>query len=182
MLYLSLGMTLNKVHCVLRFQQTPWLKIYIDFNIEKRKKRLFNSNSTTVPQKPGRKLKCKPPFNAFRIFDDNLAAVHILKQRLYLNRPFYVGFAILDLSKILCTTSIITTWNNDMERKRHSSLRTQTSFATPSRTLTCTRTCWRTVTCLTPQIISSAIGSITPRRNGIGGKWKTNWKVFLYKS
>jgi len=48
-----------------------------------------------------RELTGKPTFHAFRIFNEDLVAVHMLKQRLYLNRPIYVGFTILDLSKIL---------------------------------------------------------------------------------
>ena len=40
-----------------------------------------------------------PRFAGFKIFDRNLAAIHMHKPTLKLNRPVYVGISILDLSQ-----------------------------------------------------------------------------------
>ena len=42
----------------------------------------------------------KPDFISFKIlFNENLVAVHNIKQKLYMDQPIYVGISIVDLSK-----------------------------------------------------------------------------------
>ena len=48
-----------------------------------------------------KKLAAQPSFKQFKIFHENLVAVERAKVELTLNRPIYVGIAILDLSKTL---------------------------------------------------------------------------------
>ena len=124
--YLSLGMKLSKIHRVLSFKQSPWLKSYIDFNTDKRKQarndfekdfyKLMNNSvfgktmenlrkrvkiELVNNQKRAMKLSVKPSFQGFRIFNEDLVGVNMKIEKLYLNRPIYVGFSILDMSKTL---------------------------------------------------------------------------------
>ena len=46
-----------------------------------------------------KKLVAQPSFKQFKIFDKSLVVVELAKVELTLNRPIYVRFAILDLSK-----------------------------------------------------------------------------------
>ena len=125
-LYLNLGMKLTKVHRVLEFNQSPWLKQYIDFNTEKRKnakndfeKDFFKLMNNSVygktmenlrkrvdvrlitDEKKLLKMTSKPTYVSSKIFNENLVAVHKIKETLTLNRPAYIGMCILDLSKTL---------------------------------------------------------------------------------
>ena len=125
-LYLDLGLKLTKVHRVLEFDQSPWLKQYIDFNTEKRKNaknffekdffKLMNNSvfgktmenlrkrvdvRLVTDEKKLLKLASKPTYVSSKIFNENLVAVHKIKETLTLNRPAYVGMCILDLSKTL---------------------------------------------------------------------------------
>ena len=47
------------------------------------------------------KLTSKPTYVSSKIFNENLMAVHKVKETLTLNRLAYVGMCILDLSKTL---------------------------------------------------------------------------------
>ena len=125
-LYLDLGLKIKKVHRVLKFDQFPWLKQYIDFNTEKRKhakhsfeKDFFKLMNNSVfgkimenlhkrvdvrlvtDEKKLDKLTSKPTYVSSKIFNENLMAVHKVKETLTLNRLAYVGMCILDLSKTL---------------------------------------------------------------------------------
>ena len=48
-------------------------------------------------------VKCvsKPTFVSQKIFSKNLVAIHKIKPVLILDKPIYVGFSILELSKLL---------------------------------------------------------------------------------
>ena len=124
-LYLSLGMEITKIHRVLEFSQSPWLKEYIDFNTEKRKntkitfeKEFFKLMNNSVfgktmenlrkrtnielvtNEKRLKKLSAKPTYVSSKIFNENLVGVHTKKEKFLLDKPSYVGMCILDLSKI----------------------------------------------------------------------------------
>ena len=125
-LYLDLGLKINKVHRVLEFNQSPWLKQYINFNTQKRtqaknsfEKDFFKLMNNSVfgktmenlrkrvdvrlitDEKKLLKMVSKPTYVSSKIFNENLVAVHKIKETLTLNRPAYVGMCILDLSKTL---------------------------------------------------------------------------------
>ena len=47
------------------------------------------------------KVIAKPGFWSFKIINEDLASMELKKQNLVLNRPTYVAFSILELSKVL---------------------------------------------------------------------------------
>ena len=125
-LYLELGLKITKIHRVLEFDQSPWLKKYIDFNTKKRtnaknafEKGFFKIMNNSVYGKTMENLRrrvdvrlitdenkllkmtSKPTYISSKIFNENLVAVHKIKETITLNRPSYVGMVILDLSKTL---------------------------------------------------------------------------------
>ena len=123
-LYLSLGMKLTKIHRALQFKQSDWMKKYIDFNTKKRKnaandfekdffKLMINSiYGKTIENLRKRinvrlvnnakdflKYTSRPTYVTHKLFDKDYAAIHEIKPVLVLNKPIYVGFTVLDLSK-----------------------------------------------------------------------------------
>ena len=123
--YLSLGMKLKKIHRILKFKQSNWLKEYIEFNTEKRmeatdefNKSFFNLLINCIYGKCMENVKkrinvkiinnskdylrcvSKPNFVSQETFSKNFVAAHQIKSVLTLNKPIYVGFSILELSKL----------------------------------------------------------------------------------
>ena len=124
--YIQHGAKLVKIHRGLQFKQCQWLKPYIELNTEKRKHaanafekdffKLMNNSvfGKTMENVRGRinlelvhtdrrmrRLSCKPNFHRLLAFNQNLVAVQCLKSTLCLDKPIYVGCAILDTSKTL---------------------------------------------------------------------------------
>ena len=123
-LYLSLGMKLTKIHRVLKFNQSDWMKKYVDFNTKKRMnaandsekdffKLMINSvygntmenlqkriNERLVNNaKDFFKYTSRPIYITHKVFGEDYAAIHEVKPVLVVNKPIYVGFTVLDLSK-----------------------------------------------------------------------------------
>ena len=123
-LHLSLGMKLTKLYRVLKFKQSDWIKKYIDFNTEKGmnfandfEKYFFKLMINSVYGKTMENLQkrinvrlinnaedflkytSKPTYITHKIFGKDYAAIHEIKPVLILNKPIYIGFTVLDLSK-----------------------------------------------------------------------------------
>ena len=123
-LYLSLGMKLTKVHRILKFKQSDWMKKCIDFNTKKRmnatndfEKDLFKLMINCVygktmgnlrkrinvrlvnNEKDFLKYTSRPTYITYKSFGKDRAAIHEIKPILILNKPTYIGFTVLDLSK-----------------------------------------------------------------------------------
>ncbi|CAG9840781.1 unnamed protein product [Diabrotica balteata] len=69
-------------------------------NVEKRKDiRLCTRWETKTNSLGARALISKPEFKSCSVFNENLVAVHLGKTKIVYDKPLYVGFTILDLSK-----------------------------------------------------------------------------------
>ena len=123
-LYLFLRIKVTKIQRVLKFKQSNWMKKYIDFKTEKIKnatnnfekdffKLMINSvygkTMENLRKKINVRLVCntkdflkytsRPTYVIHKLFDKNYAAIHKSKPVLMLNKPIYVGFTVLELSK-----------------------------------------------------------------------------------
>ena len=123
-LYVSLGLRVKKIHAGIIFKQGPIMKSYVDFNSEKRAqatnkfdtdfyKLLSNSLYGKTIENPEKRSKVKlcsesstyenyigkPNFKNAKRINSKLVGVEMKYSSIKINKPFYIGMSILDLSK-----------------------------------------------------------------------------------
>ncbi|XP_048482323.1 uncharacterized protein LOC125489689 [Plutella xylostella] len=129
---LDMGLKVTKVHRVLKFKQSPWLKKYIELNTQLRtlatsdfekdfyklmNNSIFGKTMENIEKRVNVKLLthwenrgktqgaesliARPEFHSLSIFSESLVAVQLHKTKLFYNKPIYLGFSILDISKTL---------------------------------------------------------------------------------
>lgn len=124
----SHGLILRKVHRILKFRQSQWIKPYIDLNTNERTKaqneftrNLFKLMSNCIYGKTMenvrdradiylrskwtgrygvRSLIINPRFKKCTIFSEKLAAVELQRTVVRLVKPLIVGFTVLEVSKL----------------------------------------------------------------------------------
>ena len=124
--YLSQGAQLKKVHRVISFNQAAWIKPYISENTRLRQqatddfgrdyyKLLNNAFFGKTMENVRKRIRIvlvnnsrrhywqtsKPTFKRFEIFNESLVGVELAQTNLTLDKPIYVGFTVLELSKLL---------------------------------------------------------------------------------
>ena len=123
------GLIVTKTHRVLQFNQSDWLKTYIDLNTELRAKatnplqkalyKLKNNSIYGKTMENQRKHKnirlitqwsgrygaeayiSRPNFKNYTIFDEEFAAVEVLRTSVTIEKPIYIGLCVLDICKTL---------------------------------------------------------------------------------
>ncbi len=123
--YVEQGLIIKKIHRILAFTQRPWLKEYIAFNNEKRQsansefeKSFFKKMNNAFYGKCSQdvrknitvhgvftKNQCEKKLNSplleyFEIVNENFSIFKMKKANLLLDKPIYVGFSVLELSKL----------------------------------------------------------------------------------
>ena len=120
------GLRLDRIHRAIEFDQSPWLKTYIDFNTQLRtaaandfEKDFFKLMNNSVFGKTMENIRkhtniklvtteekylctvMKPNFKSGVLFGENLMGCEMGKIKVVMNKPVYLGQVILDLSKIV---------------------------------------------------------------------------------
>ena len=141
---LNHGLILKKVHRVVKFNQRAWPKEYIDMNTEYRMnanndfdKDFFKLKNNAVFGKTmenvrkhrdiklvtndtkRNKLLSEPNYHTTKCFSENLLAIEMKRRVIKVNKPIYLGLAMLSLSKI----RMYEYWYDDMKPKYGDSIK-----------------------------------------------------------
>ena len=120
------GLILDRIHQAIEFDQSAWMKPYIDFNTQLRAKatndfekdffKLMNNSvfgkmmenirkhrniKLVMNREAYLKTVMKPNFKSGVLFGENLMGCEMGKIKAVMKKPIYLGQAILDLSKIV---------------------------------------------------------------------------------
>ena len=120
------GLRLDRIYQAIEFDQLPWLKTYIDYNTQLRmaatndfEKDFFKLMNNSVFGKTMENIRkhrniklvmteekylltlMKPNFKSGVLFGENLMGCEMGKIKVVMNKPVYLGQAILDLRKIV---------------------------------------------------------------------------------
>ena len=120
------GLILDTIHRAIEFDQSAWMKPYIDFNTQLRTKakndfekdffKLMNNSvfgkmmenirkhrniKLVMTEEKYLRTVMKPNFKSGVRFDENLMGCEMDKIKVVMKKPVYLGQAILDLSKIV---------------------------------------------------------------------------------
>ena len=138
---IKLGIKIGPVHNIVSFYQKPWLKTYVDFNTEMRKKAknefekdFFKLMKNSVFGKTMENVKNRIKLhattsndNAVKWFSkinlkgcrefDGLYLIEMFKEEIVYDKPLYVGTSILDLSKLCMMEFHYDVINKEFENK-----------------------------------------------------------------
>ena len=111
---LNHGLKLIRVHSVISFRQEAWLKPNIDLNTDFYKLKINSIYGKTVQndrnhrdirlvttEAKRNKLTSEPNYQCTKSISKHLSVMEIKKTEVKINKPIYLGQAVLDLSKTL---------------------------------------------------------------------------------
>ena len=120
------GLRITKVHRIITFKQSPWLAKYIQLNTDKRKVaksafekdmyKLMNNSvfgktmenlrkridvKLVTDTRKAERLCALPTYDSFNIVNSDITMIKSNPGTLYWDKPTYVGFCVLELSKLI---------------------------------------------------------------------------------
>lgn len=110
------GLKLKKVHKILKFNQSCYVKPYIDLNVDLRRRAtnkfqteltkfymnsMFGKTMENLRKFGARMCIAKPNFKSCKIFDENLVAIEFDQTHILMNKPIIIGLSVLEISKII---------------------------------------------------------------------------------